>query len=432
MKKLLYIFALCTIAYTQVFTLVGMDESGVTIEANGDLTGTQVPQTSQVSAIRDINHIEFTKKIISIPDGYDTMREHGNVFRHDGHYIFISTLVRKVDGINEYTLHYWTAYNRFNWSYQGRINMARQGEDASLTFYDGQYHLFFEDKNHEKDNRRFVVNHYISDTIDGEFTPAWNQGYRPEDTGIPGIEAVYSPVADLIRTLGILIVDWRVMAVKPHTENVGITYQADPWSPLTTILLSEDYGYASYGVNGSIHQVDGVYVLETSGLIDYVHGGTNHKWVNGMVECETLTGEWRMLNKALVDQAGNYVWSTFFKENGKWYALAQLRSNKTEIYLAEIVVNETPPVCVPNWQPDTDTVRWLTKFVQTDGCGNSREAIGTDNIFDLPDPISTVGYNVVLMREARPLLFELKLDSIDTIKRDRIIDLIDEVSGGDR
>ncbi len=51
---------------------------------------------------------------------------------------------------------------------------------------------------------------------------------------------------------------------------------------------------------------------------------------------------------------------------------------------------KTKPPCVPNWSPSTNTVGIGQSFTQSDGCGKSRQAIGTKEIDPTPpdDPIN--------------------------------------------
>lgn len=284
----------------------------------------------QDNSILNIKHLKFVKKVLTVPSGYDKIREHGNIFEHNGQFIFTSTAVKS--GI--YSIHYWTASNKSNWSYKGKLNLGGiEGEDPYLDYYDNKFRLLIENKTAEKKYTQWKIAYLASKTLNGQFLFYGSKyGYAPEDTGINGIEAVYSP---LLVDKNTLISDWRTMKVKPHEENIGLTkWNGYKWGALKTIMLAKDYGYSSLGVGGSLYKEAGMNILELAGLVDY--GKPTQGFVNGLAGCSKLTGDWKLLNKILVNEKGERIWATFFKDGGKWYALAALR-NSNDIYLAKII-----------------------------------------------------------------------------------------------
>ena len=273
--------------------------------------------------IDNVKHLKFVKKLISM-----NSRERGNVYIHNGQLIFSATV--EVNG--DYSMHYWTG-TKDKLDYQGKLKVNCEGEDPSKKFYGGYFHLFYEDKDVEESSK-FEIRHDIAYSIDGTFNLI--ERYTPKDTGISGCLAVYSPLADLMPQK--FICDWRTVkgssTVVPE-ENIGIANVINgKIGKLKPIILAKDYGYDSLGVGGSLHKIDGKYILETAGLVNYKKEGQGY--VNGLMECPTLTRKWKVLNKILTNEKGERIWATFFKDNNKWWALASLRGSG-DIYLAKII-----------------------------------------------------------------------------------------------
>ena len=374
--------------------------------------------------INNIKHLKLGAVAFSVPDGFDTMREHGNPDELNGKKIFTTTCTRIVDGKEEHSGHYWEDFN-----YKGQIKVENhyktlkpiEIEDQSTKFYDGMIHLLAENKTEEKEFGRHIVTHFIAPTFKDTFrVMGGNYGYAPIDSGIPGCQAIYS--GDAIELPGIMIADWRVDTSNLNQENIGLAYwNGSKFGTLIKIINAIDHGYNSLGANSGLHKENGKLYLEIAGLLGYYdeHGNINpkdkYRWVTGLMEGTSLEGPWRVINKVLKDENGNDVYATFYKENGVYKALAGLDGGKKEICFAEIVTNDDEPG-------------------NGNGCAGTHPAsdhINEDHTLPLHSP--TVPDNVLLMREIRPILeqwYGEALEAGDEVKMQEVlymIDLIDEV-----
>lgn len=351
--------------------------------------------------MKNIKYLKLVKKVITIPSGYSTLREHGNILKDGNRFIFTSTAVRKVNDEIEYSTHYWTSTNKENWTYKGKLNLPYQSEDLHLSKDGGKYIAMYENKSVES-TQGFIISYATCDSLSGVFAHYPTFGYEPSMTGISTCLAVYSPLR--VNALKCLL-DWRSDDSELNKENVGIAdWQGNKWGTIRTIMRPNDYGYDTLGVGGSIHKLDNEYVLELAGGIDWTPPPNKYiKWVNGLVLLDSNFNVKRMLNRVLKDKDGNAVWATFAND-GDWFALSRKRGTN-DVYLAEIVTDETP---------------------QND---DYSEHINNDPT--LPKHSPTVSDNVLLMRVIRPIL-ERWLDEATAVETKEeilyMIDLIDEIS----
>jgi len=342
--------------------------------------------------------------------------------REPGNPIFVGDdiiLTYTIDKDNRQYVHYsyCNKDDLTNWTHMGRLGIYRdffakqlphELEDPFLERRenDGKWILHAEDKYQTRVNNKFTIVQYNS----GDWNYKTNTGFwdggqttiYPIDNG-----GVYSYTSFSDNGQHYYLIEERLTNVY---KDISITYGG---SRFVILPYNENWNIV---VPDLVYKINGKFVMLGHG---YYKSGV---WASFIAQSETPLYHWRIISEPIEKTDIIPIYTD------KWNYLY----NSPEGLRLSGVKNDTLPDAVCEWTPDASTIKWLEEFIQTDGCGNVRKVLGTRNDFDLPDPIYGLGYNVVLMREARPLLFELKLDSIDTIKRNRVVDLIDEITGGDR
>lgn len=341
----------------------------ITILMLATIAVAQMTNIADDSLLR-LEHIVYGEEIISIPDGYDSMREGSQVKEYNGQLIWLSTLVKEVNGEDYYSLHGWTCDGDLEkWNYRGKLELlgaggvVREAEDPDFWFNKvGNYwEMLVEDKSEEKTYNRFVVSHYRTFTDD--FFGTWY--FLGGSTGLAPFgddfaqDAIYSPYADGDD----LVFDGRKGR---WTEEVGYAkwdgnkYVPDPEPTLTVNDISQpssNIGIVLTTGVGAIFKVNDKYVMHIPVFKDWSKeiweeadpNAYNGYWCSQLAVSNSLRDKWTVLDGEIKTDDGKHASVTFFYTD-KWRALGFGADGKS-VNLAEVVTSSTEPEPEPEPVP---------------------------------------------------------------------------------
>ena len=311
--------------------------------------------------ITKINFMQTGAKVFSVPTGYSTIREGGNVCIHNDEAIWIGTC-DYYDGKRKYSLHYWTCnfktYPKLdNWAYGGKIKIVGGngveiiGEDTDLQFQNGRFTLRFENKSYEDEYQICTVGYAVggSSIKDTFIFYGGKYGLSPSNEDNYWKTAVYSPHSAEGRD-DLMYFGARKMTGKPSTEEPALAkWNGSKWIPLDKPLLyGADYGYQSFDHSSDIWKVGDKYVCIGGGLRGWTPANANIKpeqfyWCNGVMEGDTLESGWKVTKTEIRNEKGEIMLYAFFYIEGiGWKALAQDYAGQN-VYISTIVTGDSIP-----------------------------------------------------------------------------------------
>ena len=283
-------------------------------------------KTYKDESLLHIDHFKEIKKVISIPDGFQEIRETGNIFEDDKKY-WIATLVRNErdsNGDKIFNIGYWTLDD---FKFQGILNLPEEAEDGHIKrCTDGLLHIAYENKslekqswidtNHDNFKTKWAVSHAVCETIDGKFRKL------PDERGIMPYGkymAIYSPI---LNDDGVIqFYDSRHI---PNTcfEDIHYSYLKNDKQVLTEpMITAKSLGLDGTGLGGDYFKINDKYVMDCVGLKD--------AWFEFMMVSDRLDGGWKRIGKRLKNQDGKLVFPRIFYSDG-WKALISTNPKCTE------------------------------------------------------------------------------------------------------